>query len=183
MEPDHGLELPPFDGGIVIPANRKQAYDLFGDPNHYCESVVERYYIVPCDLKDLWLHADPAQTVIKCHRLAVPYVREAMRRCQAAGVLDEIVRLESYRRRRVGGARNGPWSYHSLGVAVDINPEANPRKSHLRAIKPFSRRWRRNWPNGLSERLVTCWESVGWRWGGRFVHYRNPMHFQLVGGA
>ena len=171
---------PSFDGGIEIPQHRLAAYQLYGNPNHGRDAI-ERQCIVARKLPGTWNSAAPGQGRIYCHRLAEPYIREALRRCEAAGVLDELERLGCYNRRRIRHSKRGPWSFHAMGVAVDPNPHQNRAKGDLGDIEPFSPAWQKHWPDGLSQRFVTCWESVGWRWGGRWRHFRDPMHVQLVG--
>ncbi len=174
------IEFPPFDGGFRVPRDRRAAYRRFGDPKRG-PTEIRRKHIIACDLQGFYPDAESSQSEIYCHRLAAPFLQEALRRCRTAGVLVEIDSINCYEHRRVRHTTRGPWSYHALGVAVDINPHANRIIDDIGSIIPFSHRWRLLWPHGLSEAFVACWESVGWRWGGRFPHYRNPMHFQLAG--
>lgn len=58
-------------------------------------------------------------------------------------------------------------SWHSWGLAVDINATCNP----------MSTRWRCNIPPAV----VEMWESAGFYWGGRYEGVRDPMHFEYLG--
>lgn len=58
-------------------------------------------------------------------------------------------------------------SWHSWGLAIDINASCNP----------MSTRWRCNIPPDI----VDLWESAGFYWGGRYDGTHDPMHFEYLG--
>jgi len=86
-------------------------------------------------------------------------------------------------RRAVGGSG---WSEHAYGTAVDVNPVENPYVLGGRALPAAGRaylvrsRVRRGMavPGGL---LVRSFESIGWRWGGRWTGSPDYQHFSLSG--
>lgn len=171
-----------FDGPIDIPENRVEAYETFGDPGiGKVDRRWERKTMrVATGLPGSW---NSGRGRLYIHRLAEPYLREALRRCAVAGVLDEIERLGCFNFRHQRHDPSRPLSYHAFGVAVDLNSSENAAKrfSPGTAPKPFSVGWAELYPDGLSERLVRCFESTGWMWGGRWKTFVDPMHFQLVG--
>lgn len=64
-------------------------------------------------------------------------------------------------------------SLHALGIATDLNPEANPLQARagdeLICDMPIE--------------LINAFTSRGWTWGGAFHGRKDPMHFQFAGGA
>ncbi len=69
--------------------------------------------------------------------------------------------------RAIKGTEPAVPSWHSWGLAVDINASCNP----------MSTRWRCNIPPPI----VELWESAGFYWGGRYDGTRDPMHFEYLG--
>ena len=59
-------------------------------------------------------------------------------------------------------------SLHSFGIAVDINPDQNPRGNPM--VRDIPDAW------------VAEFERVGWTWGGRFPT-ADGMHFQYATGC
>lgn len=96
-------------------------------------------------------------------------LREALGRCQALADGYELVKLGCFapRMKRV----NGDLSVHSWGLAVDLNPDANPLAPARGApcVKDIPDAW------------VAIFEEVGFTWGGRFLR-PDPMHFQWCSG-
>ena len=85
------------------------------------------------------------------------------------------------------GSTTGSWSQHAYGMAIDVNPVENPYVLHGRALPPAGRRFldrtsrRRGMavPGGV---LVRAFESVGWKWGGRWSGSPDYQHFSARGG-
>jgi hypothetical protein len=180
--PDLDVTLEAFAGPLpAIPTMRTEVYRVYGNPGS--GSVDKRWarehMVLAENLPGRW---NGGKGRLYVHRLAEPYLREALRRCRSQGVLEEIERLGcfEFRHQRHDPAR--PLSYHSWGIACDLNSAQNAARSFPRGQgpDPFSAEWRRLWPEGLSEPLVRCWESVGWSWGGRWATFPDPMHFELV---
>jgi hypothetical protein len=78
------------------------------------------------------------------------------------------------------------WSAHAYGLAIDLNPFNNPYvKGDLvlpeLASSYLDRDWARSgmvWESGPA---VTVFESVGWKWGGRWSDPVDFMHFSANG--
>jgi hypothetical protein len=85
----------------------------------------------------------------------------------------------------VGGGRE--WSEHSLGTAVDINPDQNPYVSRSGRIEPpFGAPWadRTVREPGMIDRAhvaVRAFRAIGWRWGGFWKGTKDYMHFSVSG--
>jgi hypothetical protein len=71
---------------------------------------------------------------------------------------------------------NGDLSVHSWGLAVDINPDANPLAAQPGPVAAVGQLGR-----DIPDAWVQAFEDVGFVWGGRF-HRPDPMHFQWVRG-
>ena len=86
--------------------------------------------------------------------------------------------------RFVSGARR--WSQHAYGEAIDVNPVENPYLQGSRVSPPAGRRFldRSRARPGMALDggvLVRAFESVGWRWGGRWSGSRDYQHFSTTG--
>jgi D-alanyl-D-alanine carboxypeptidase len=86
--------------------------------------------------------------------------------------------------RFVSGTRR--WSQHAYGEAIDVNPVENPYVQGSRVRPPSGRRYLDRSPArpGMAVEggvLVRAFESVGWRWGGRWPSSRDYQHFSTTG--
>lgn len=76
--------------------------------------------------------------------------------------------IEGYNCRTI--ANSNKISYHSYGMAIDINPDTNGQnKSGNKGDMPNS--------------FITLWTSEGWGWGGNWKSSQDPMHFSKVSGG
>jgi D-alanyl-D-alanine carboxypeptidase len=86
--------------------------------------------------------------------------------------------------RFVSGTRR--WSQHAYGEAIDVNPVENPYLQGGRVSPPAGRRYldRSRARPGMAVDggvLVRAFESVGWKWGGRWTGSRDYQHFSTTG--
>jgi D-alanyl-D-alanine carboxypeptidase len=86
-------------------------------------------------------------------------------------------------RRAVGGSG---WSEHAYGLAIDVNPVENPYVLNGKALPPAGRRYldRSRLRPGMAVGggvLVRAFESVGWKWGGRWSGSPDYQHFSVSG--
>jgi D-alanyl-D-alanine carboxypeptidase-like protein len=86
--------------------------------------------------------------------------------------------------RFVSGTRR--WSQHAYGEAIDVNPVENPYLQGSRVSPPAGRRYldRSRFRRGMAVEggvLVRAFESVGWKWGGRWSGSRDYQHFSTTG--
>jgi hypothetical protein len=86
--------------------------------------------------------------------------------------------------RFVSGTRR--WSQHAYGEAIDVNPVENPYVQGSRVSPASGRRYLDRSPArpGMAVEggvLVRAFESVGWRWGGRWPTSRDYQHFSTTG--
>ena len=106
-----------FDGPLpYLPRDRKDVYALFGDPSN--GSKADRKWVkenIRTFRKAMALPGVDPHRYVKLHRLAEPYVREALRR--AASVSDyQITRFGAYNYRLMRSKNR--LSYHSWGIAL-----------------------------------------------------------------
>jgi hypothetical protein len=150
-------------GDAVLPQVRVK--ELFGE-------------FAAADTSDGNLRVDPAWTErnittatvpvlgrVRCHRLVVPQLRDAMRDIQRAG-LASLIRPDDYGGcffpRYLSQDAGAGISHHSWGVAFDVNVGANA----------FGK------PPQLDPRVVDVVERWGFTWGGRWL-VPDGMHFEL----
>jgi D-alanyl-D-alanine carboxypeptidase len=84
------------------------------------------------------------------------------------------------------GSSQGSWSMHAYGLAIDVNPVENPYIVGGRPRPPAGRRYldRSRVRPGMAVEgrvLVRAFESVGWRWGGRWAGSPDYQHFSTSG--
>jgi hypothetical protein len=86
--------------------------------------------------------------------------------------------------RFVSGTRR--WSQHAYGEAIDVNPVENPYLQGTRVSPPAGRAYldRTRVRGGMAVEggvLVWAFDSVGWKWGGRWSGSRDYQHFSTTG--
>lgn len=99
--------------------------------------------------------------------LVVILVEESKRRGYdfgRRGSGDEDYGCWGYYCRNIGGTSSP--SFHSWGLAIDINAPSNPMRRPLTTDIP-------SW-------MVNLWEDFGWTWGGKWS-LPDPMHFEWAG--
>jgi hypothetical protein len=180
--PTNPGEPPPFDGPIGwLPKNRREVYEVFGDPSNGTkvdkkwEKANIRTY-----RKAMALPGVDPHRYVKLHRLAEPYVREALRRAQEVSDYN-IITFGAYNFRLIRGVNR--LSYHSWGIAFDINPAQNPAiryDSPADKPVPFSEEWHAIRPHAMDKPFVDAIKSVGFGWGGDWRTFADDMHFELV---
>ena len=185
---DNRTEAPPavwpkFDGPLTVnPQNRSEVYKVFGDPGS--SSVDGAWYkaniVTVRDLPGV-----PSKWYFEVNKQVEPYMREGLRRAKLAVPSYQIDRAASFVFRHERHDPSMPLSYHSWGIAADIDPDLNFSKTFAsgKTPAPWSPEWKAIWPKGLAQPFVEAMESVGFQWGGRWRGFVDPMHFQMVGGA
>lgn len=189
---------PPFDGPIKgdRPNTIAELNAVYGNP---CDAhgnlnpAWKKKHLVTCDPGSLpGVYPDGPGRYVTVHRLMLPYLVEGLTR----GLIvcpDYRVRLGGHNHRRMrhdtpakAKARNfkpplRQLSRHAWGCAVDGNTEDNDPEENWTAA-PWSPAWMERWPDGHPRAWVEAMESVGFRWGGRWRGFCDPMHFELAGG-
>ncbi|WP_346349094.1 M15 family metallopeptidase [Rhizohabitans arisaemae] len=87
--------------------------------------------------------------------------------------------------RKATGSSN--WSNHSLGTAIDLNPQENPyvysggRVAHANARQFSTRPLDKPGVVNPGDRVVKAFESIGWGWGGYWSGIKDYQHFSSSG--
>lgn len=167
------------------PRNRSEVYRWFGDPGvGRVDPRWERAAMV--SVKNL---PEVPRGKLYVHRHAAAYLRDALWRVKVA-CPGHIHRIGCFSFRHQRHDETRPLSYHSWGIAVDVNPREN-RARHFRrgeAPDPWTAQWHGIWPKGLPEPFVKAFQAAGWAWGGDWDGdgsasghtYVDPMHFELI---
>lgn len=100
--------------------------------------------------------------------LIIPYLKEAERRIKDKGINYHVHTATCTCWRNVRGSDSR--SYHSWGVALDINPADNGMGTAWNNLDPAKR---------VPMELVEIMESLGFRWGGRWSGRPDSMHFEF----
>jgi hypothetical protein len=193
--------MPPWTGGLnIIPRGYREAVIQYGNPHNLDTNSIDKnwertHMVVARDLPGQWNGNKRDKCKLYVHKLFEPHLYEFLRRCQFAGIIDEIDSIGCFNYRKIRHSKDpkAPLSFHSFGVAIDINSKDNaawyrtapgsawnPQLRRGPVGKPFSENWHATWPHGVSPALVAALESVGMQWGGRWAKFIDPMHAQLV---
>ena len=104
---------------------------------------------------------------VRCHRLLIPQLREALRDVKREGLSHAIHPAQfagCYSPRYISGDPTGRLSHHTWGIAVDLNQAENPA-----GAKP-----------NMDARVVDIFEDRwGFTWGGRWI-IPDGMHFEWI---
>jgi hypothetical protein len=177
-----GHDWKPWDGPLERqPRNRTEVYELFGTPGPEGSSWYKQNVIEVQGRNAL--PGVPPKWYVKLHEDVEPYAREGLRRAQISSSY-EIERCGGFNYRHAQYDETKPLSYHSWGIAIDIDPGRNYAKRFKKpdcAPVPWSPEWTDIWPHGLDEPFVRAMESCGWSWGGWWKNFCDPMHLEFVG--
>ena len=84
-----------------------------------------------------------------------------------------------------GGTKNGSWSNHAYGNAVDLNPVENPYVGCGQSRDPKAQSFRdrsRHRKGMVTPRVIQAFASIGWGWGGSWAgNTKDYMHFSTTG--
>jgi hypothetical protein len=172
-----------FDGPLArFPRNRREVYEIFGNPGGG-KKVDKQFYRdnIRTFRRSMALPGVRPHRYIKIHRLAEPYIREAMRRAVEACPNYEIKKFACFNYRLSRSSNR--LSYHSWGIAFDINPDENPAiryRSPRDKPEPFSAEWHDIRPNAMPREFVEAIKSVGcFGWGGDWRTFADDMHWEM----
>jgi len=108
---------------------------------------------------------------LTCHKKLANELMAIFQEMQAAGFKINYASAYAFRHMASG---TGSLSHHSYGVAIDINPDANPAVYWGYAPDPSS-------PYYINAAIVQIWKRHGFYWGGDWsTAYFDPMHFSYT---
>ena len=171
----------------------KRATDLYGTPDGDPHGAWAKANIVYCGgggkAEKPAMPGVPPHLWFAIHKRAEPKLREAFRLAQladpehtiesAGGWVYRRQRHDTPEKARAEGRPLRPLSNHSWGAAVDVDAAEN-RALTVGAIEPWSARWRKLWPAGLSRAWVEAFVSVGGIGAGMMWRpWADNMHFEV----
>jgi hypothetical protein len=122
---------------------------------------------VPAEISPQWINAATGQPTgkIYCNKDMVAALGTALANIKDRGLLTELSTFDGgFNIRDVRGAP-GHLSWHSYGLAIDLNAATNGL----------------NKEPTLSAEFVACFTDAGFVWGGNFSR-KDGMHFQFATG-
>lgn len=156
---------------IAKPNGLTELIVAFGDPIRFANDKRnwERTLLKTMPLTEPlpYAYGDARITQVTAHWRVVAHLVDTLRACLAAGV--PATRLHyggcySWRPKRTNGTQ---LSTHAWGIAVDVEPAANP----------LGKAWADDGVM-LHPKAVETFEAMGWTWGGRWAR-PDPMHAQF----
>ena len=153
---------------MKIPQNRRQVKQLYGDFS-YTEGAGRRIKIDPDWVRDnirtFELHTGDE---VRLHKLVGDeFVRLFQEACDASDYTPKSV--QTFVPRHFSKDKDSSLSYHSWGIAIDFDPQDNPKGGIRKDGSPSLMR--------LNPQFIMVFEVAGWRWGGSW-DIRDDMHFQ-----
>lgn len=100
---------------------------------------------------------------IRCHRLIAPMMHAAFESIKASDLWPKLRTFDGCFAFRPQRGSSGKLSLHAFGAAIDLNAATNQLGE----------------AGDMDGGIVECFESVGFRWGGRFGR-PDPMHWQAA---
>ena len=174
------------------PTNRKTVDSMFGNPGKYSASTAwKRANIMACHKNNgNRLPGVPTRWWVSINKRVEPYLREGLRRAQVSAPGYKIDRIGGHNWRPIRHKAGNPLSFHSYGIAVDVDPNRNRAITFKKgkAPKAWSDEWMKYWPNGVTKEFVDAMASCGFAWGSDWdedglTHdhtWQDPMHFEWV---
>jgi hypothetical protein len=153
------------------PQNRKECEDRYGPVTRENNKITWKneakhcaILSIPEDIASKWINTATGKPTLRIYSnrdIHKPLIL-ALLLLKKRGLLDELKTFDGCYNPRLVRGGSSP-SYHSWGIAIDLNAKENPLNA-----KPV-----------LSKEFVRCWEEAGWVWGGNWSR-PDGQHFQYV---
>lgn len=105
---------------------------------------------------------------VKVHQLAAGCLKAVANEIKTNNIAYKIKEMGCYRYDGNGAGQIGTRSYHTYGVACDINWSTNPFSSGPTA-------------HDMPQAYVDAFHHHGWSWGGNWNSVKDYMHFEFNG--
>lgn len=121
---------------------------------------------IPVEYNSSWINTATGKptTKIYINKDAAPMLLAALKNLKECNLLQELKTFDGCFVIRDVRAVPGQSSFHSWGIAIDVNAKENGLGKEPK----------------LSPEFVACFTKAGWTWGGNFKR-KDGMHFSLGG--
>ena len=125
----------------------------------------------PDDIKSQLISVDFLGKKVQVHKLVAGCLTAVANEIKNNNVSYTIRAIGGYRYDSNNGSSNiGEKSYHTYGVAVDINPDTNPFIAGGGTA-----------PHDMPQEYIEAFKNHGWSWGGNWNGTKDYMHFEFNG--
>lgn len=124
---------------------------------------------------------------LNAHKMVIPYFEKIDSEIKALAKKDkdiakfvaDISEIGGYNWRTIDGTA-GRRSYHSYGLAIDINVKNNKKPTYWEWVRTWNSKWMLIPQSSLwlpPEKVIKIFEKYGFVWGGTWDEY-DTMHFE-----
>lgn len=147
--------------------NQNELIKFYGNPGSSGTNGVSSQLVHVTPPFQMYYDKRPIKTLM-FHKKAASALMAALNEIAAAHPQAELDRLGvsstggTFNPRKVRGSAT-KWSNHAFGAAIDMDPDHNGFNTGHGAMPAF---------------VVAAFDRQGFRWGGRYQHRTDPMHFE-----
>lgn len=175
----------PMQGGVGIGCGSDDSADIAGCTpigtqvhGEYSQEQLKEYFGDPgtsptdnASMKANLVDVDFLGSTVKVHKKIAPCLKGVANKIKGMNVNYTIRTMGCYRFDSNNGSSNiGLKSYHTYGVACDINPDTNPFVASGAETS-----------HDMPDQYVKAFADYGFTWGGKWNSPKDYMHFEFNG--